>query len=64
MRGELGLEAEERFRMRVNFEGADMCKGFANKDAPWRKRLHACMSRTGCDEWAPCMATAMGEPLR
>ena len=52
--------------------GDKLCKGgdgmidtpLAKKDPPWKKRVVACMPKQSCDEWAPCMASAMGDPLK
>jgi len=63
--------AAKNFKLLWSMTGDQLCKGgdsmidtpLQQKDPPWKKRVVDCASKQSCDEWAPCMATAMGEPL-
>lgn len=58
-------KAASRFKMLWGMEGEKLCTGeYQQKDRSWKERFNACATKTTCDDWVPCMATAMGAPMR
>jgi hypothetical protein len=64
-------KAAKNFKMLWGMSGEELCVGpnaggdtpFVKRDPRWKERFQGCADKASCDEWAPCMASAMGDPL-
>ncbi len=64
-------KAAKSLKMVWGMEGAKVCAedtaismAFAKYDKRWKERFVKCDNGAACEEWATCVATAMGEPLQ